>query len=228
MTPNKEDYLLALYRLGTSDELVSNKKIATELGVAPASVSEMLSRMGEEDLIEIVPYKGSRLTQSGQAAVIPLLRSHRLWEVFLIRHLGYSWSEAHEDAHILEHCAPQRMVERLDYFLNYPVYCPHGESIPRADAQPAEPKDLRPLTAVPVGQHAHICKVMEEKELLDYLQSLGLAIGSEIFVEKADPYEGPLTIMMNEQKLTISYKAASKIMVDGNAPARKTALGKEG
>lgn len=217
MTPHKEDYLLALYRLGTKDELVSNKNIAAELGISPASVSEMLSRMGEEELIEIIPYKGSRLTQAGQAAVLPLLRSHRLWEVFLIRHLGYSWSEAHEDAHILEHNAPPRMVERLDKFLNYPAHCPHGEIIPR-EYETARPEKLHTLAGLPIGRRATIRRVVEEKELLDYLQGLGLKIGATVSVLQCDPYEGPLTIDMNGQILTISYKAASKILVEDTMP----------
>lgn len=131
-----------------------------------------------------------------------------------MRHLGYSWSEAHEDAHILEHCAPRRMVERLDQFLQYPVYCPHGEAIPRKNGPAIEKAALHPLTEVSVGRRACIRKVIEEKELLDYLQGLGLSIGKEVIVKQREPYEGPLAIQMNGRECSISYKAASKILVE--------------
>ena len=88
MTPNKEDYLKALYKLGGAEELVGNKEIAVHLNVAPASVSEMLGKLSREELIEYVPYKGSRLTNKGLQIALALVRGHRLWEVFLIRHLG--------------------------------------------------------------------------------------------------------------------------------------------
>ncbi|MEM5817806.1 MAG: metal-dependent transcriptional regulator, partial [Desulfitobacterium hafniense] len=95
MTPNKEDYLKAIYKLGGLERLVSNKRIAEALQIAPASVTEMLGKMKRECLIHYEPYKGSRLTDEGMRTAISLVRGHRLWEVFLMRHLGYSWSEAH-------------------------------------------------------------------------------------------------------------------------------------
>ena len=103
MTPNKEDYLKAIYKLGGMEEQVSNKQIAESLQIAPASVTEMLGKLKREGLIHYEPYKGSRLTDAGMRIAITLVRGHRLWEVFLMRHLGYSWSEAHEDAELLDY-----------------------------------------------------------------------------------------------------------------------------
>lgn len=214
MTANKEDYIKAIYKLGGERELVPNKPIAEQLGIAAPSVTEMLTRLAREGFIAYTPYKGSILTDKGLASCIRVVRSHRLWEVFLMRHLGYSWSEAHEDAHLLEHTAPPRLVERLDRFLNFPACCPHGSVIPSADGS-ADLPELVPLTALAVGDTSCIRRVTEEAELLDYLEPLGFAVGEAFTVKSRALYEGPVTLTVKDAyDISISYKAAGKIFVD--------------
>ncbi|KPU43867.1 iron-dependent repressor IdeR [Oxobacter pfennigii] len=213
MTPNKEDYLKEIYKLGGSEELVSNKQISDTLKIAPASVTEMLGKLNREGLIKYEPYKGSRLTQEGLRVAFSLVRGHRLWEVFLTRHLGYSWSEAHEDAELLEHVTPARLTLRLDEFLNYPAYCPHGNEIPHTGGQVGS-TSLQTLDNLSEGKTSHIRKVTEEKELLDYLQGLGIEIGNAVTVVSFGAYEGPLTLDLNGKRIQISYKAACQIYVD--------------
>lgn len=213
MTPNKEDYLKTIYKLGGLEKLVSNKQIAEVLQIAPASVTEMLGKLKREGLIQYEPYKGSSLTEEGMRAAISLVRGHRLWEVFLMRHLGYSWSEAHEDAELLEHITPQRLTNRLDQFLNYPAYCPHGSSIPHPDGQ-IDLVPMQPLIHLAVGVSSHIRRVTEEKILLDYLQERGIVIGGTVRIVEAAAYEGPLTLDMNGKRIQISYKAACQIYVE--------------
>lgn len=219
MTPNKEDYLKAIYKLGGTDTLVNNKQIAAALQIAPGSVTEMLGKLRREGLLHYEAYKGSRLTHKGMNIAVTLVRGHRLWEVFLIQHLGYSWSEAHEDAELLEHITPSRLTARLDQYLNYPAYCPHGSAIPRPDGQ-VQRAALRPLTQLAEGQTARICRVTEEPELLDYLQQVGITIGSEVRILEAGAYEGPLTLNLGDREVQVSYKAACQIFVDGgeNSP----------
>lgn len=213
MTPNKEDYLKAIYQLGGMEELVNNKQIAGALQIAPASVTEMLGKLKREGLIYYEPYKGSCLTTEGMQVAISLVRGHRLWEVFLMRHLGYSWSEAHEDAELLEHITPPRLTSRLDKFLNYPAYCPHGSAIPHPDGQ-IDRIPLQTLNLLAVGITSHIRRVTEEKELLDYLLESGIEIGSSVRIIEAAAYEGPLTLDLEGKHVQISYKAACKIFVD--------------
>lgn len=213
MTPNKEDYLKEIYNLGGSKNLVGNKQIAEVLKVTPASVTEMVGKLGREGLIQYEPYKGSRLTQKGIEEALSLVKGHRLWEVFLIKHLGYSWSEAHEDAELLEHITPARLISRLDTFLNYPVYCPHGNTIPRMDVQ-LDNIPLKTLDTLLEGESSHIRIVIEETELLNYLQDIGIEIGSQIKMISVEPYEGPLVIELNGREVQISYKAACQIYVD--------------
>ncbi len=212
MTPNKEDYLKELYKLGGSNQLVSNKQLSQALNVAPASVSEMLNKLSQEGLLFITPYKGTILSKEGLKIAISLLRGHRLWEVFLIRHLGYTWSEAHEDAELLEHISPARLTERLDRFLNYPEYCPHGSIIPKADGHIKEDA-LILLSELKKGESSIIKKVQEEKSFLDYLQKQGIEIGGNVTVVSIGDYEGPFTLKLEDKIIQISHKAACQIFV---------------
>ncbi|MEM5817807.1 MAG: metal-dependent transcriptional regulator, partial [Desulfitobacterium hafniense] len=114
---------------------------------------------------------------------------------------------------LLEHITPSRLTDRLDQFLNYPAYCPHGSAIPHSDGQ----VDLLPMQALnllPIGATTHIRRVTEEKELLDYLQESGVTIGSPVRILATAPYEGPLTLDLEGKRVQISYKAARQIYVD--------------
>lgn len=215
MTPNKEDYLKEIGKLGGGDNLVSNKRIAESMRVSPASVSEMLSKMEKEGLVQCEPYRGIRLTQEGKRYSAALLRSHRLWEVFLRRDLHCSWSEAHEDAERLEHVTSPQLAQRLDDFLNYPGYCPHGSAIPRADGELRQPS-LRKLNRMAVGESSVIRRVSEEKELLDYLEDLGIGIGDAFTVRSYGACEGPVTLEIGGRSVSVSYKAACHIDVDAS------------
>lgn len=212
MTPTKEDCLKLLYQHGADGVLVSNKTLAEGLGVTPASVTEIVLKLKQEGYIEYQAYKGSRLTEEGRRVGLRLVRNHRLWEVFLIEHLGYSWSEAHEDAHIMEHMAPQRMIDRLNDFLGRPTSCPHGAPIPQEGHRDMTESQIT-LASRHIGDEVEIERVNEEKELLDYLEALGITIGATVRVAQIAAYDGPITVSLGEQSLQISRRAADQIFV---------------
>lgn len=213
MTSGKEDYLKALYRLGETHRTVTNKELADELRISPPSVSEMIVKLQKEGYIEYTAYHGSRLTQAGRQEALKIMRFHRLWEVFLTECLGYSWSEAHEEAHQLEHHTSLKMAQRLDDFLHHPACCPHGSLIPGADGT-FPVRRVKLLSAMQPGESSCIRRVAEERELLDYLQSLGVRIGMKVCLQRAEPYEGPLVLTTGQGELSVSYKAACRIFVD--------------
>lgn len=218
--PTKEDYLKIIYEEGGLESIVPNKAIAEKLGIAPASVSEMLVKLGGQGLIDYQAYKGSRLTPEGLAACMDVVRSHRLWEVFLIRHLGYSWRESHEDARLLEHAASPRMLERLDAFLNYPQTCPHGSLIPR-EGEALRQATLQRLSDLAVGDHAIVRRVVEDGALLDYLERSGVEVHQPIRVLAVEDYEGPIRFEQCGRRIGLSYKAARQIFVERQERAKQ-------
>ncbi|NLC32300.1 MAG: metal-dependent transcriptional regulator [Clostridiales bacterium] len=213
MTPNKEDYLKALFQLSVEDELVSNKQIADALQIAPASVTEMLVKLKKDDLIFYEPYKGSRLTPRGMEFATRLVRGHRLWEVFLSRHLGYSWREAHEDAELLEHLTPPRLSARLDAYLNHPTHCPHGSAIPGLDGS-IQRTPLQSLDLMPPGSTSYIRRVKEDESLMDSLQEMGIAIGSPVEMVEAAADKSAFKLNLGGKLTRISRQAASLIFVE--------------
>ena len=213
MTSNKEEYLKTIYENGGVEQPVPNKVISDALGVAPSSVTEMLLKLKKEGLIVSQPYKGSMLTGVGLEVCLNVIRSCGLWEVFLVRHLGYSWSEAYEDAHLLEHVTTDRLMDRLDAFLDHPTTCPHGSMIPKKDGIDNQAM-LISLADLKTGEKGIIRRVAESKKLLDYLERINFSLDQEIRIVEASDYEGPITFLQNGQTKTISFKAGQEVYVE--------------
>lgn len=213
MTPNREDYLKIILELGGDTTKVNNKQIVSSLAVSPASVSEMISKLVKEQLVEHSPYQGAQLTESGLKKASSLIRKHRLWEVFLVEHLEYSWNEVHDDAEVLEHVTSEQLADHLEDYLNHPKHCPHGGNIPHKDEVVHEER-RQTLDSYPVGSTVRIARVLDEKELLDYLVTIDLNIDEEYEIIDVAAYEGPITIQNAQKKISVSFKAASTIFVD--------------
>lgn len=213
MTPNREDYLKLIFELGGDENKINNKQIVSGLNVSAASVSEMISKLVKEKLVEHSPYQGVQLTELGLKKASTLIRKHRLWEVFLVEHLNYSWNEVHDEAEVLEHVTSQTLANRLSTYLNHPKFCPHGGVIPE-DNQPVHEEKRQTLIDYPIGTKIRIARVLDEKELVDYLVSIDLQIHEEYIIEDIAAYEGPISLSNDNKSLAISYKAASTIFVD--------------
>ena len=213
MTPNREDYLKIILELGGDTTKVNNKQIVSSLDVSAASVSEMISKLVKEELVEHSPYQGVQLTASGLQKASSLIRKHRLWEVFLVEHLDYSWNEVHDDAEVLEHVTSEHLADHLENYLNHPEHCPHGGSIPKKEEVVHEER-RQTLESYPVGTKVRIARVLDEKELLDYLVTIDLNINEEYEIVDIAAYEGPITIQNDRKKIPVSFKAASTIFVD--------------
>ena len=213
MTPNREYYLKIILELGGDTTKVNNKQIVSSLDVSAASVSEMISKLVKEELVEHSPYQGVQLTASGLQKASSLIRKHRLWEVFLVEHLDYSWNEVHDDAEVLEHVTSEHLADHLENYLNHPEHCPHGGSIPKKEEVVHEER-RQTLESYPVGTKVRIARVLDEKELLDYLVTIDLNINEEYEIVDIAAYEGPITIQNDKKKIPVSFKAASTIFVD--------------
>lgn len=138
MTRSREDYMKAILYLSRDDKYVSNKQLAERLKVNAASVTDMILKLDQDNYVDYTPYYGVKLTPTGRAYATRVLRNHRIWEVFLCDKLGYTPSEVHEKAEILEHYVSDEFVNRLDAYLNHPSLCPHGNTIPRQNEELTE------------------------------------------------------------------------------------------
>ena len=143
-TRAQEDYLKALYLLRGDERPVPTRELAQRLGISSPSVSEMVSRLTAQGLVEHDRYRGQQLTREGRKVGLELVRHHRLLEMFLVRVLGYSLDEVHDEAERLEHVISERMEQRIFELLGRPELDPHGHAIPSLGGK-VRPVSHRPL-----------------------------------------------------------------------------------
>lgn len=218
MTSSREDYLKAIAELQRCRERVCNRHIADYLGVSAASVSEIVQKMEKEGLVQSREKRSIRLTRKGEDAAMQLVRIHRLWEVFLVEHLGYSWGDVHEEAEKLEHAASHRLMEKLDRFLGYPERCPHGRRIPGRREEVLLEGPLSRLSDIPTGIPAVIRRVPESKEMLELLTSLGIHLHETVARLEEEAHSGAFLVKAEEgQRLELPASAADAIFVEVSA-----------
>jgi DtxR family Mn-dependent transcriptional regulator len=220
-----QDYLKAIYSLSGSGAVAQTGDLAEVLAVAPGSVSGMLRRLAEADLVEHAAYRGVTLTDRGRSEALRVIRRHRVLETYLAEVLGWDWDAVHEEAERLEHAASDQLIERMYEALGDPRYDPHGEPIPTAEGDVEDPT-LYSITEVPVGAVGEIRQVRaSDPDLLRYIASLGIRIGTRFEVLEAAPFNGPVTVRRLENgagpqvigfelaKCLLSAKLASEVAI---------------
>ena len=211
-----EEYLEAVYRLEREGPGVTTSGLASQLGVAPASVSGMLKKLDKDGFVEYVARGEVKLTRRGLEVAVNVLRRHRLAERLLTDVLGMPWDEVHSEACMLEHAISQRVEDRLIALLGDPQTCPHGQPIPPRDL--SDPVRVGvPLAQIDAGRHATVSGVSEEMpEMLRYLGEVGLRPGAELSIVDKAPLGGPVTIEIGGKRHAISLELARMVMVAGN------------
>jgi len=215
-TQSVEEYLEAIFKLQRGRDPVTVKRLASELAVAPPSVSEMIGRLRAAGLVaEPGEERSIVLTEAGSAEGASLVRRHRLSERFLVDYLDMPWDTVHEEACKLEHVLSPEVEARLAEQLGNPLTCPHGHAIPGEDGSLAD-EELRPLTGLEPGEAAVIGCIAEEKsDLLRYLASLGLLPDTPVSVESVAPFNGPLLVRVGGAQYALGREVTDKIMVRG-------------
>lgn len=211
MTKSEEDYIKLLYQPSLPNQGgMKASTIAKFFGYTEQSVHEMIKRLQEKKLLEFVPYKPIFLTAKGRNLALTMIRSHRIWEVFLYEKLGYRWDEVHALSELLEHINHEGIVERLYQFLNQPKHCPHGNRIPSLDKED-KVDSFTPLNQVSVKSRFTVRRVEDDPELLSFLTSIHIKLGTVVHVLHVDAFNEFMQISVNNQTFTISFKNASRV-----------------
>ena len=212
LSANVEHYLRAIYDLSENDQPVSLSALAEELVVSHVSANEMVKKLTQQGWVNYKPYKGVTLTPSGATRALAVTRRHRLWERFLTDFLMIPWDQVHEHACNLEHATSPLVEEHLAQFLGQPETCPHGHPIPDTDGNIADIA-THPLSALKPGQTGVVQSVIEEPELLQYLESLGLVPRAQVRIDAIGPFDGPMTIRIGDAQHILGWNVASQIQV---------------
>ena len=214
MTFSEENYLKTIYHLTTSsDTEISTNAIAEMMVTKASSVTDMLKKLAEKGLVNYKKYQGVSLTENGKLAAKMIVRKHRLWEVFLVKKLDFSWDEVHDIAEQLEHIKSEKLINKLDDFLGNPTEDPHGDSIPDAKGKilKIEKLLLSELNENQIG----ICVGVKDSsaEFLKYLDKNKIALGINIKVNAIEAFDLSLNVKINEINFIISNKIAENIFV---------------
>lgn len=211
----EENYLKALLKISLENEIseVGTNELAANLEVKPATVSDMLKKLKEKELVTYKKYGKIKLTKTGRNSAINVMRKHRLWETFLFEKLEFTWDEVHEVAEQLEHIQSAKLIDKLDSFLNFPKFDPHGDPIPTAKGELIV-LTTTTLANVLIGTHCKVAAVKDNSSaFLKYVDKIGLQIDSRIKVLAKEDYDDLLQIEVNKTKFAVSQKFAENILV---------------
>ena len=214
MTFSEENYLKTIYHLTiVSDSEVSTNAIAEMMETKASSVTDMLKKLADKDLVNYIKYQGVSLTNKGNLTAKMIVRKHRLWEVFLVEKLNFSWDEVHDIAEQLEHIKSEKLINKLDDFLGNPTEDPHGDPIPNAKGQiiTIEKQLLSEVSENKIG----ICVGVKDSssEFLKYLDKQEIALGSRIEIIEKETFDSSLKIKVKAKELIISNKIAGNLFV---------------
>ncbi|WP_159022244.1 metal-dependent transcriptional regulator [Formosa sp. L2A11] len=212
VTLSEENYLKAIYHLGKQGSVaVSTNAIAEKIKSKASSVTDMVKKLADKNLANYVKYQGVTLTEKGRLIAALVIRKHRLWEVFLVEKLNFTWDEVHDVAEQLEHIKSLKLVDELDAFLGCPTHDPHGDPIPDKDGNYSPIKSVN-ILEIKKGEQGVLVLVKNSSDsFLKYLNKNNLALGDAIKVIDFEPFDKSLTIETSDRKMIISNEVAKNL-----------------
>ena len=212
---SEENYLKTIYHLSSESNLaVSTNALSDKMQTRPSSVTEMVKKLAEKSLVQYTPYQGVVLTDAGEKTALEIIRRHRLWEVFLVDTLNFTWDEVHDLAEELEHIPSTELTNRLDAFLKFPKSDPHGDPIPDKHGMFTKAQ-LFPLSRLKRGDKGVITGVGEHSSaFLKHLKKIDMTLGTHITVVNVAEYDGSMDLLNGDQPITISRDIAKNILMN--------------
>ncbi|MFD2588965.1 metal-dependent transcriptional regulator [Croceitalea marina] len=214
MTRAEENYIKTIFHLGGNrSQLISTNAIAEQMQTKPSSVTDMAKKLAEKNLLNYIRYQGVSLTDLGIKTALAIIRKHRLWEVFLVKKLDFTWDEVHEVAEQLEHIKSEKLIDKIDELLDFPKYDPHGDPIPSKNGDFQE-RDKQLLSELNIGTQG-ICVGVKDTSatFLKFLDKNNIALGDEIRVLEKEAFDDSLKIQIAEKQLQISNQIATNLYV---------------
>ena len=214
-TQSEENYLKAIFHLQQDGETgVSTSHLSEQLQAKAASVTEMVKKLADKNLVDYQKYYGVKLTDTGRKQALNIVRKHRLWELFLVEQMGFNWDEVHEVAEQLEHIKSEKLIDSIDKLLGYPKNDPHGDPIPDKNGY-LEKKNKSLLSKCVAGDSGVIVGVKDTSpDFLQYLDKQFIAIGTRFTIRHKEPFDDLLDIEIDTKLLKMSNKMASNLYVE--------------
>ncbi|MDB0011827.1 metal-dependent transcriptional regulator [Crocinitomicaceae bacterium] len=215
LTQSEENYLKAIYTLSEEfGDSVSTNLLADKIETKPSSVTDMVKKLSEKDLISYQKYQGCTLTNEGKKKALLIIRKHRLWEVFLVEKLKFGWEEVHEVAEQLEHIQSVKLTNQLDDFLDNPKIDPHGDSIPDRNGVITLSKKSIPLSELTIGEKALVVGVEDGSlDFFNFLKRYDIGLGTEISIIEKFSFDKSILVEINNKEVSFSSLVSNKIFI---------------
>jgi len=216
LTAIEENYLKYTFQLSelSEDGVVKTNDLAYKLNHSAASVTDMLKKLSAKKLVLYKKYYGASLSKSGLQIAVKVLRKHRLWETFLVKNLKFTWDKIHDIAEQLEHIQSDELIDRMDEYLGYPKFDPHGDPIPDKHGNISLPNVICLADAKLKKQYLLANVNDDSAAFLKYLNKIQLQLNDKIKIVEKEEFDDTIQIIINEKKqLIISRDAALNMFV---------------
>ena len=214
LSQTEENYLKAIYSLAyANSNKVSTTLISAELNTKASSVTDMIQKLADKDLVHYKKYQGVSLTEIGQKIAVEIVRKHRLWEVFLVNKLNYSWDEVHQMAEQLEHIKSETLIDKLEAFLEFPTHDPHGDPIPDKNGNVEHHKNMM-LSSIEIGNSCVVIGIKDSSDpFLKFLDKLQIQLGSVLKVVSKEPFDNSMLVETATGSISISNQISKNLFV---------------
>lgn len=211
---SEENYLKTIFHLQLEHQTVSTNALAEKLQARPASITDMMKKLSAKNLLHYKPYYGFSLSGEGKKVAIDIIRRHRLWEFFLAEKLKFGWDEVHVLAEELEHVSSKKLIDKLDEYLGFPSFDPHGDPIPDSKGK-IHTNNMVPLNEVPLNRPVKVCRINNQSsEILEILNHKAIGIGTQVEVKKRFRFDQSILIKIKPGTTeTFSEQLAKNILV---------------
>lgn len=218
LSQSEENYIKAIFSLEqmskSSHVSISTNELAEKMDTKASSVTDMVKKLADKKLLSYKPYQGCQLTDVGRSVALKTIRKHRLWETFLVDKLGFGWDEVHPIAEQLEHIQSVDLTNKLDEFLAFPKYDPHGDPIPDKNGKVQQRESTCKLNELAIGSKGLVIGVSDASPtFLRYLDGQKIKLGSTVKMLEIYEFDNSCKVEVNDDFLNLSSAAASKITV---------------
>jgi DtxR family Mn-dependent transcriptional regulator len=215
LSQSEENYLKAIYSLSeVQGEAISTNLLSEKMSTKPSSVTDMVKKLSEKELISYQKYQGCELTVMGKKIALQIIRKHRLWEVFLVNKLNFGWDEVHEIAEQLEHIQSTKLTDHLEEYLGYPRVDPHGDPIPDKNGEFELVKRSIALAEMKEKKRGIVIGVEDgSSDFFQFLKHYEIGLGTEIKVIEKFNFDSSVLVLIDGKEVSFSSLVSNKIFL---------------
>lgn len=212
-SPSNEKFLKTIFIANQRKIKVNGSYLANELKISPAAVTDMAKKLSHNGLINYKKHKDISLTEVGNKIALKVIRQHRLWESFLHKSLGMNLEEIHKEAQLIEHYSSPELMDRVDKYLDYPQFDPHGDPIPDKNGKMPEEQNYPSLAECLPGKYEILRIYYDNTEISNFFAQYNFTVGKMIELALQFKMDNAVLIKIDKITIVVNNNIASKVFV---------------